>query len=435
MVRNKRILGGALLLSMSLLGGGLSMGFSNNGQPAIVKAADTKSQSTLAGWNTGKEVTYKGSEATYHAYLSEDGKNAWIYLVETSNKTKSLKFPDAVEGAVVTRVGYDTALRKLEDADEFNQNISGVTVEYAHGVDGWSEKTINVESVVLPKNLMILESTALSGLRKVKSITIPDGVQKISAETFYGCKSLKEVKLPKSLASFDNYTSFSACPKLSKVTLSKENKSFKMQKGLLLNKKGTKLIWAVPAKNKITVPDSVTSIADNALKAGKATSVYLGKKVKMIGKDAIAGKKITKVSIAKKNKSIAKQGQCIYEKKSGKLLIAVAKKNVVKIGNKVKLISEDASLCGSRQLKKLDIGASVKTLQGAWGEFYRAGYVTTTKVYFRSKNPPKLTQNNDKNYCYLPIFRDVYVPKASLKKYKKWYKKNDALQFVKLKTF
>ena len=128
----------------------------------------------------------------------------------------------------------------------------------------------------------------------------------------------------------------------------------------------------------------------------------------MIGKYAIAGKKITKVSIAKKNKSIAKQGQCIYEKKSGKLLIAVAKKNVVKIGNKVKLISEDASLCGSRQLKKLDIGASVKTLQGAWGEFYRAGYVTTTKVYFRSKNPPKLTQNNDKNYCYLPIFRDVY---------------------------
>ena len=293
MVRNKRILGGALLLSMSLLGGGLSMGFSNNGQPAIVKAADTKSQSTLAGWNTGKEVTYKGSEATYHAYLSEDGKNAWIYLVETTNKTKSLKFPDAVEGASVTRVGYDTALRKLEDADEFNQNISGVTVEYAHGVDGWSEKTINVESVVLPKNLTILESTALSGLRKVKSIIIPDGVQKISAETFYGCKSLKEVKLPKSLASFDNYTSFSACPKLSKVTLSKENKSFKMQKGLLLNKKGTKLIWAVPAKNKITVPDSVTSIADNALKAGKATSVYLGKKVKMIGKDAIAGKKIT----------------------------------------------------------------------------------------------------------------------------------------------
>lgn len=47
------------------------------------------------------------------------------------------------------------------------------------------------------------------------------------------------------------------------------------------------------------------------------------------------------------------------------------------------MISEDASLCGSRQLKKLDIGASVKTLQGAWGEFYRAGYVTTTKVYFQ----------------------------------------------------
>lgn len=81
MVRNKGILAGALLLSASLLSGGLSMGFSNNAQPAIVKAADTKSQSTLTGWNTSKEVTYKGAEATYHAYLSEDGKNAWIYFV------------------------------------------------------------------------------------------------------------------------------------------------------------------------------------------------------------------------------------------------------------------------------------------------------------------------------------------------------------------
>ncbi len=49
MMRNKRILGGALLLSMSLLGGGLNMGFSNNGQPAIVKAADTKKPKRTGG--------------------------------------------------------------------------------------------------------------------------------------------------------------------------------------------------------------------------------------------------------------------------------------------------------------------------------------------------------------------------------------------------
>ena len=90
-----------------------------------------------------------------------------------------------------------------------------------------AKKTINVESVVLPKNLTILESTALSGLRKVKSITIPDGVQKISAETFYGCKSLKEVKLPKSLASFDNYIPFPPVRNFPKSHFRKENKSFK----------------------------------------------------------------------------------------------------------------------------------------------------------------------------------------------------------------
>lgn len=116
------------------------------------------------------------------------------------------------------------------------------------------------------------------------------------------------------------------------------------------------------------------------------------------------------------------------------MVAAIAKKKVLKVGNKVKWINGDASLCGSRRLKKLYLAASVKTLQGRWGEFYEAGY-STTKVYFYSKKPPKLIENDDKNYCYLPIFADVYVPKASLAKYKKWYRDNDALKFVTLKTF
>lgn len=84
-----------------------------------------------------------------------------------------------------------------------------------------------------------------------------------------------------------------------------------MQKGLLLNKKGTKLIWAVPAKNKITVPDSVTSLRIMHSKQEKQQVVYLGKKVKMIGKVHIAGKKITKVSIARKIKVLPTGAVCL----------------------------------------------------------------------------------------------------------------------------
>lgn len=67
-----------------------------------------------------------------------------------------------------------------------------MTVEYAHGVDGWSEKTINVESVVLPKNLTILESTALSGLRKVKSITIRMVCRKLVQKHFMAVRVLRK---------------------------------------------------------------------------------------------------------------------------------------------------------------------------------------------------------------------------------------------------
>lgn len=434
MMKRNRIWIGALALLMALPGSVNMVGCMKTGQPVQVKAASISESSTLDGWNIANEVTVKDAQTTYHAYLSEDGKAAWIYLAEITDKITKLNFPDEINGAAVTRLGYDPALRKLEEADEFNQNIAGVTVEFAHGCDGANDKVIQITSVHLPEKLTTLEATALSGLGKMKSIVIPDGVTKINAETFYGCKSLQTVKLPKSMEAFENYTSFAACPKLSKVTLSRENKNFKMQNGMLLNKKGTKLIWALPKKKKIVVPDSVTTIAENALKSGNATSVYLGKKVKKLEKSAIAGKKITKITLSKKNRALARQGQCIYERKSGRLVAAIAKKKVLKVGNKVKWINGDASLCGSRRLKKLYLAASVKTLQGRWGEFYEAGY-STTKVYFYSKKPPKLIENDDKNYCYLPIFADVYVPKASLAKYKKWYRDNDALKFVTLKTF
>lgn len=40
----------------------------------------------------------------------------------------------------------------------------------------------------------------------------------------------------------------------------------------------------------------------------------------------------------------------------------------------------------------------------------------------------------DESICYVPIFLKVYVPKKSLKKYKRWYKVQDALSYVTLKT-
>ena len=68
----------------------------------------------------------------YSAYLTEDGKESWIYQIKLSKKITKLTLPKEINQAKLTRVGFGKELyNKGEDEDAY-QNLFGDTIEPWH---------------------------------------------------------------------------------------------------------------------------------------------------------------------------------------------------------------------------------------------------------------------------------------------------------------
>lgn len=136
------------------------------------------------------------------------------------------------------------------------------------------------------KCLIALDKT-YAGALKIKSDTvcIADGV-------FRDCKNLTSVYIPKSVRYFGALKSggnnFWNCPKLEKITVSKDNKYFSSVSGILFNKSQTVLCRYPSAKSAktYTVPKKVRKIAEAAFEGSKnLTDVKFDKNAKAIIED------------------------------------------------------------------------------------------------------------------------------------------------------
>lgn len=97
----------------------------------VVSAADVKigraESWRVKKWNMKKKYTVSKGGFCFHAYLSKDKKETWIYFVETKSKASGksneypreesaskvkqapsqLHFPQRIKGAKVTKIGAD----------------------------------------------------------------------------------------------------------------------------------------------------------------------------------------------------------------------------------------------------------------------------------------------------------------------------------------
>ena len=113
----KRLLCFTMLLTVTIS----AITFTNN-----VKAA-TK-------WNTSKSVTKEENGIKYSAYLTEDGKESWIYQIKLSKKITKLTLPKEINQAKLTRVGFGEEL--YGEGHDSYINIFGDTIEPWHGCYG-----------------------------------------------------------------------------------------------------------------------------------------------------------------------------------------------------------------------------------------------------------------------------------------------------------
>ena len=85
-------------------------------------------------WNTSKSVTKEENGIKYSAYLTEDGKESWIYRIKLSRKLTKLKLPEEINQAKLTRVGYGEEL--YGEGHDSYENVFGDTIEPGHGCYG-----------------------------------------------------------------------------------------------------------------------------------------------------------------------------------------------------------------------------------------------------------------------------------------------------------
>ena len=386
-------------------------------------------------WNTSKSVTKEENGIKYSAYLTEDGKESWIYQIKLSKKITKLTLPKEINQAKLTRVGFGKELyNKGEDEDAY-QNLFGDTIEPWHNCYGdLSNNDKNkqtIETVAIPSTVNQLEIATFSGMKKLKSVVIPEQTASVPAYTFAKCSALSKVTFSKNMNEIDS-TAFVKSNQVKTFSCPKANKTFAVKKGMLTTRSGKTLVLVPNKMKKLTIPSSVKEIKANALNGSQATSIVIPKSVKKIGAKALESKKITKVSLSSKNKTYKMANNCIYRKSNGTLTAVLVKTKKITIPSKVKVIDDTVSVMGKIGTKnQVHIPKSVKKVVEDWMFFG-----DSATVYFHGTKPPVIVSKFKGNeFTALPIFNKVYVPKKAKKTYIKWAKDRDGLKWNNLHTF
>ena len=141
-------------------------------------------------------------------------------------------------------------------------------------------------SVTIPNSVTSIGGEAFSYCRGLTSVTIGNSVTSIGDNAFGSCSGLTSVTIPNSVTSIGG-EAFSYCSSLENINVELGNNNYSSIDGILYNKDQTSLLCCPGAKISVTIPNSVTSIGNDAFHGCYGlTSVTIPNSVTSIGNDA-----------------------------------------------------------------------------------------------------------------------------------------------------
>ena len=123
----------------------------------------------------------------------------------------------------------------------------------------------SLKKVVLPVGLTYIPSYCFGFCSSLEEFVVPDSVTSIGASAFYCCRKLKCLVLHDNIEEIKD-NAFEYCDSLVNFSISSDSEKYSCVDGVLYNKDGTELVLAPPARVKLDIPQTVSSIREGAFR-------------------------------------------------------------------------------------------------------------------------------------------------------------------------
>ena len=250
---------------------------------------------------------------------------------------------------------------------------------------------------------------------RLKKIILPNTIKKIGSNCFHYIKNLREVvagsRISEGMEELKSQTY--------NLKISSKNKWYKVKSGVLLSKDGKTVYGPASPSRKIVIPNGVKKIKKLAFffqcnyRKMNVKSIYIPASVNLIESESLSSNQGTIITISKKNMRYGLSGDCLYSKKTGRLVAMMNRNDTLIVPRNVTNITNNYSIIGDR-FENIIIPSTVTKL-----EVSSLCYITQTEnasIQFKGIKPPKI--KTESRFVHLPD-KTIFVPKAGYEEYKK----------------